>query len=333
MRAIIIGAGRGRRLMPTTADAPKCFAEVQGKRLLDWALQALSGAGIGDICFIGGYQIDKVRAGYPRFTFRHNTDWENNNILASLMYAEDLMDEPFVCTYSDTLFTADVVKRVLANPADIALSVDTRWLDRYEHRSDHPPIDAEKVTAANGLVTRVHRGIAPSAAHGEYTGIAKFSQRGAAQLKEHYHRCKALLRRQAVPRSRRVRKGLSHSPVAGHDRSRRRRWRMPIRPATTSKSTPSRISSSRKIPGAADHGEAAFPGLRRRLDAALSIRSGSHQRQAAAVAGAIRGGDGRGGPLHRRRAGACRPRRDHRRRVAAQVLHRRHRRARAWIRA
>ena len=192
MRAIIIGAGRGRRLMPTTADAPKCFAEVRGKRLLDWALQALSGAGIGSIVFIGGYQIDKVRVGYPGFTFRHNTDWENNNILASLMYAEDLMTEPFVCTYSDTLFTADVVKRVLANPADTVLSVDTRWLDRYEHRSDHPPDDAEKVTAANGLVTRVHRAIAPSTAHGEFTGIAKFSERGAAQLKEHYHRCKEL---------------------------------------------------------------------------------------------------------------------------------------------
>ena len=31
MRAIIIGAGRGARLMPTTADAPKCFAEVRGR--------------------------------------------------------------------------------------------------------------------------------------------------------------------------------------------------------------------------------------------------------------------------------------------------------------
>jgi choline kinase len=191
MRAIIIGAGRGRRLMPTTADAPKCFAKVQGKRLLNWAVEALSGAGIRDICFIGGYQIDKVRADYPTFTFRHNTDWENNNILASLMYAEDLMTEPFVCTYSDTLFTADVVKRVLANPADIVLSVDTHWLERYEHRSDHPPNDAEKVTVANGLVTRVHRGIEISAAHGEFTGIANISSAGAAILKEHYHRCKA----------------------------------------------------------------------------------------------------------------------------------------------
>jgi L-glutamine-phosphate cytidylyltransferase len=189
MRAIIIGAGRGRRLMPTTADTPKCFAEVQGKRLLDWGLQALTASSIRDICFIGGYRIEKVRADYPSLTFRHNTDWENNNILVSLMHAEDLMDEPFLCTYSDTLFTADVVQRLVANPADIALSVDTHWLDRYQHRSDHPPTDAEKVIAANGRVARVHRDIDPHAAHGEYTGIAKFSRAGAATLRDHYRRC------------------------------------------------------------------------------------------------------------------------------------------------
>ena len=190
MRAIIIAAGRGRRLMPTTADSPKCFAEVQGKRILDWVLQALSANGISDICFIGGYQIEKVKAGYPQFTFRHNADWENNNILASLMCAEDLMDVPFISTYSDCLFNADVVSRLLANPSDIALSVDTDWLKRYEHRSHHPPDDAEKVTTANGLVARVHRGIDVDAAYGEFTGVAKFSAQGASALKEHYHRRK-----------------------------------------------------------------------------------------------------------------------------------------------
>ena len=191
MRAIIIAAGRGRRLMPTTADSPKCFAEVQGKRILDWVLQALRANGISDICFIGGYQIEKVKAGYPQFTFRHNSDWENNNILASLMCAEDLMDAPFISTYSDCLFNADVVKRVMANPADIALSVDTAWLERYEHRSNHPPDDAEKVTTADGLVTRVHRGIDVSDAYGEFTGVAKFTLQGAAALKQHYHHRRA----------------------------------------------------------------------------------------------------------------------------------------------
>lgn len=191
MKAIIIGAGRGRRLMPTTADTPKCYAEIHGRRLLDWALRAFAGAGVTDICFIGGYQIDKVRADYPQFTFRHNTDWPNNNILLSLMHAEDQMADGFVCCYSDILFTSEVVRRVLDHPADIALSVDTRWLERYQHRTQHPPDDGEKVTVADGRVTRVHRAIPPADAHGEYTGIAKFTPAGAAQLREHFARAKA----------------------------------------------------------------------------------------------------------------------------------------------
>lgn len=155
--------------------------------MLDWALRAFNGAGVTDIFFIGGYQIDKVKRDYPHFSFRHNDNWENNNILLSLMYAEDAMSDGFICCYSDILFTSDVVKRALNNPADIALSADTRWLDRYQHRTMHPPDDAEKVTVANGLVTRVHRGIEPKDAHGEYTGIAKFTSKGAAQLREHFH--------------------------------------------------------------------------------------------------------------------------------------------------
>ena len=52
MRAIIIGAGRGSRLMPTTADSPKCFAEVGGMRILDWALEAFRQNGVTDVAFI-----------------------------------------------------------------------------------------------------------------------------------------------------------------------------------------------------------------------------------------------------------------------------------------
>src|SRR5262245_38442248 len=190
MKAIIIGAGRGRRLMPTTADAPKCFAEVQGRRLLDWAQQAFQGAGITEICFIGGYQIDKVRSDYPTFNFRHNNEWEHNNIMASLMYAEDLMTDGFICTYADVLFTSDVVRRVLNQPGEVVLCVDTDWLGRYQHRTHHPPDDAEKVLARNGHITRIHRGIKPEEAYGEYTGIAKFTASGAMQLCEHFHRAR-----------------------------------------------------------------------------------------------------------------------------------------------
>jgi phosphoenolpyruvate phosphomutase len=72
----------------------------------------------------------------------------------------------------------------------MAVIVDTHWLDRYEHRSEHPSDDAEKVTVENGRVTRIHREIAEHEAHVEYIVVAKFSAAGAARLAEHYDRCR-----------------------------------------------------------------------------------------------------------------------------------------------
>lgn len=191
MRVIFIGAGRGSRLMPTTENEPKCFAKVQGKRILDWNIAAFAANGVDDICFIGGYLIDTIREAYPHFTFRHNDDWENNNILASLMYAGDLMDEPFICCYSDTLYSANLIAGLLESEHDITLSVDTGWAERYAERTEHPADDAEKVTSHKGVVTRIHREIDAGEAWGEYTGLAKFSVAGAEYLKNHFSRCRA----------------------------------------------------------------------------------------------------------------------------------------------
>ncbi len=190
MKVIVIGAGRGRRLMPTTADAPKCFAEVAGRRLIDWAIDAFAANGLNDICFIGGYQIGKVKAAFPEFTFRENASWEHNNILASLFCAEDQMQGGFICCYSDVLFTADIIGRLAASQDDMILGVDTAWLARYEGRTDHPPDDAEKVTVDGERVKRIHRQIPEHDAHGEYIGVARFSAAGASRLCDHYHRCR-----------------------------------------------------------------------------------------------------------------------------------------------
>lgn len=191
MRGIIIGAGRGQRLMPATANGPKCFTEVQGRRILDWAIDALRDGGVTEICFIGGYRIEEVKRLYPHFTFRHNDNWQNNNVLASLMYAEDLMDQPFVTSYSDILYTGELVRDLAELPDDIALGVDTDWKEHYRLRTQHPPDDGEKVIASNGRVRRIHRAIPYEEATGEFIGLAKFSARGAALLREHYHRCRS----------------------------------------------------------------------------------------------------------------------------------------------
>src|SRR5205807_4562422 len=101
VKGIIIGAGRGRRLVPLTEDTPKCFAEIGGKRLIDWARESFAAIGLRDLVFIGGYQMERVRAEYPEFIYCHNRSWETNNILASPFHAEPYMAGGSICAYSD----------------------------------------------------------------------------------------------------------------------------------------------------------------------------------------------------------------------------------------
>lgn len=176
--------------MPYSAKVPKGFTKVNGKSMLDRALGNFSANGLTDIHFIGGYLIDVVKKNYPYFTFHHNTEWENNNILESLMYAEDVLKEGFISSYSDITFTPEIVKKVLDSPHDITLVMDTDWYQRYIPRTLHPMKDGEKMLVDGERVVRVSRDINNEEAHGEFIGIAKFSPKGAKLLIEHYYKAK-----------------------------------------------------------------------------------------------------------------------------------------------
>lgn len=192
MRSIIIGAGRGSRLNALTDSQPKCYAPVGERRILDWLLEALEDAGMATPVFIGGYQIDMIRADYPHLTFCHNENWPNNNILASLFYAEDHMSEGFVCTYADILYRGSVVQRALEHEGDIVLCVDTDWRSRYAQRLQHPEDDAEKVIAEGDCVRRIDRRMDAAAASGEYIGVAKFSAHAVQWLHDHHRRVREI---------------------------------------------------------------------------------------------------------------------------------------------
>ena len=188
MKAIIIGAGRGNRLMPLTDGLPKCMMEVGDKRVLDWMLEALTTSGITDIVFIGGYQIQEIKLAYTNLRFCHNTDWCQNNILASLFYAEKEMNGPFVSTYSDILYRPSVVEKLMQSGEDITLVVDIDWRARYVGRTLHPESEAEKVIAENDRVVGIGKHLDADEAYGEFIGLAKFSEAGTEILKTNYHR-------------------------------------------------------------------------------------------------------------------------------------------------
>jgi choline kinase len=192
MKAIIVAAGRGRRLGVETDDIPKCMVKVGGRPILHWQLDALAAAGVDDVVIVRGYLGDRIAGpsgGGPKLRFVDNPDWPNNNILTSLFYAESEMRDGFLFTYSDIVFSPEHARRVAAADAPIALIVDRRWRDAYDGRTLHPVSEAElaRVTGsgAAATVTRVgKRLVAADEAAGEFTGLARFAPTGAAALRD-----------------------------------------------------------------------------------------------------------------------------------------------------
>ena len=131
------------------------------------------------------------------------------------------MDEPFICCYSDMLFTPRYHRRGWPqSPDDMALGVDTAWLERYEHRTDHPPDDAEKVTVANGRVTRDSPQDRRSATRTANTSAWRSSRRPGRRS------CASITIAVASEfagrpwrEATRVREGVQDPAVSGHDRA------------------------------------------------------------------------------------------------------------------
>ena len=185
-KVILIGAGRGSRLMPLTTSQPKSFTPILSKSILDWTLEAFRANNLDDFVFISGYLKNVIEAEYPNFTFTENMDWENNNILFSLLTARDHLKNGFYATYTDTLFQASAIASLKESTHDITLIMDTEWRKRYKFRSQHPESDGEKMITEGDQVIRISREIDPGKASGEFTGVIKMTQKGAQHFLEFF---------------------------------------------------------------------------------------------------------------------------------------------------
>jgi choline kinase len=186
-KAIIVAAGRGRRLEENTDEIPKCMVPVAGRPILHWQLAALTTVGVDDIVIVRGYRGDRIDPGPTKVRYVDNPAWAENNILTSLFYAREEFSSGFFFSYCDIVYTKLATQRLAeaASRAEVSLIVDRDWVTAYAGRSLHPVSEAEltRVDKDTGWVRRVGKGAVPEAeAVGEFIGLAHFSSYAAAAL-------------------------------------------------------------------------------------------------------------------------------------------------------
>ncbi len=123
MKAIILAAGHGSRLLPLTLTTPKCLVEVGGRAILDHQLDAVSAAGFDGAVIVGGYRIDQIDAhlagrdgGLPT-TLVFNPFWSVANSIGSVWAASAHLHTPFALMNGDTLFDAAILRGARARSA------------------------------------------------------------------------------------------------------------------------------------------------------------------------------------------------------------------------
>jgi choline kinase len=171
------------------------------KTLLERQLEVYEGCGIKDISVVRGFKKEKIN--YEGLSYYDNTNFQNNNILNSLFYAEEAIIGNVVISYSDILFDANVVSRLLESNADISIVVDIDWRGYYVDRKDHPIEEAEKVIFdANNEVLKIGKVITSKQdVFGEFIGMLKLSPRGAEIFKLHFNRAKKIFWNKPFQRS------------------------------------------------------------------------------------------------------------------------------------
>lgn len=176
MKAVILSAGQGKRLLPLTADSPKCILPILGQTLIEWQIDELAKCGIEQVTVVLGYRADKVegilhsRYGNHRVQTVYNAAYAVSDNLVSCWAAHDAMNEDFILLNGDTLFEAAVLKRLLET-RDGPVTVVVSQKSEYD-------ADDMKVELDGCRLIKIGKDLIPDQVDGESIGMILFRDQG-----------------------------------------------------------------------------------------------------------------------------------------------------------
>ena len=119
MKAIILSAGRGSRLLPLTESKPKCLLEFAGQSVLRHQLSMLEKAGVDEAMIVTGFMPQMVEQDVAGWQGRmsvstlFNPFFQVADNLASCWMAREQMPGGFLLLNGDTVFTQSLIDHVM----------------------------------------------------------------------------------------------------------------------------------------------------------------------------------------------------------------------------
>ena len=189
MKAIILAAGLGSRLLPLTEDKPKCLVEFSGKTLLERLLKTFKSCGVNDVVLVSGHKSEKIN--YADLDLVKNEKYSKTGIIHSLFCAREKFEKTVIVTYGDIIFENSVLEKLLKSKYDITAVVDKKWKRYWELRMTEPLSDAESLLMdEKNFITNIGEKNLKNYEQvcGQFIGLLKFQNKGLKDLKEFFNK-------------------------------------------------------------------------------------------------------------------------------------------------
>jgi len=176
MRAVILAAGRGRRMGHLGGDRPKCLVELEGKPLIERQIAALRRGGVDEIGVVRGYRAEMID--FPGLSYFANERWAETNMVMSLAAAVPwLVSGPVIVSYADIFYRSALVRGLAGAPGQLVISYDRAWRHLWTRRFADPLADAEtfRINAAGQLLEIGGKTARIEDIEGQYMGLLKFT--------------------------------------------------------------------------------------------------------------------------------------------------------------
>ena len=192
MKAIIVAAGVGSRLGDLTKELPKPLIDVNGKSILERQILSFKKFGIDKIVIIRGPHREKFS--FKNVTYVDDDDYENHNLLGSLMVAENELNEDVIISYGDIMFDETILEQILAFSGNAGLAIDYNWKKNHSGKSKELLEKISVVTIKNNSISNIgyYENIDenPDSILGEFIGIMKLSPLSANYFVTKYNELK-----------------------------------------------------------------------------------------------------------------------------------------------
>jgi len=174
VRAIIMAAGIGSRIVGSLHEKPKCLITVGGESLVARTVRVLRSRNIDDITVITGYKSQLVHDELgERVKYIHNPFYPVTNSLASLWLAKELLNDDVILMNADLYFEERVMDIALAQTKPAVMLSDST---KKEERDFCFKVDGERIINAGNQLS-----------HGdidcEYVGIVRIDNGFIAEFK------------------------------------------------------------------------------------------------------------------------------------------------------